>query len=211
MLHRVVRPTPMPATFDALAMASLSGARARSPSTWTSHRLPRWFSMRRDRGILAMVDFNRRFDRDYAELRRVVAAGDVGKVHLIQMTSRGPSLPPLEYIAVSGGQMRHSDRPLLRPREVDRRRGTRGGVRDGLDVDRAETQRIRRRRPIRGHSAVSERRAGSDRQCARQIGDRIRRAHRGTRIDPHGRSRAAIGPGSCISLLEAPGRQRRPA
>ncbi len=59
-----------------------------------------------DRGTVAMVDFNRRFDRDYAELRRVVAAGDVGKVQLIQMTTRGPSLPPLEYIAVSGGQMR---------------------------------------------------------------------------------------------------------
>jgi myo-inositol 2-dehydrogenase/D-chiro-inositol 1-dehydrogenase len=59
-----------------------------------------------DQGILAMVDFNRRFDRDYAELRRVVATGGVGSVHLIQMTTRGPSLPPLDYIAVSGGQMR---------------------------------------------------------------------------------------------------------
>lgn len=57
-------------------------------------------------GIPAMVDFNRRFDRDYAELQRVVASGEVGDVHLIQMTSRGPVLPPLEYIAVSGGQMR---------------------------------------------------------------------------------------------------------
>ena len=44
-----------------------------------------------DQGILAMVDFNRRFDRDYAELRRVVVSGGVGKVQLIQMTSRGPS------------------------------------------------------------------------------------------------------------------------
>ena len=59
-----------------------------------------------DQRIIAMVDFNRRFDRDYAELRRMVATGDVGDVQLIQMTSRGPSLPPLEYIAVSGGQMR---------------------------------------------------------------------------------------------------------
>ena len=58
------------------------------------------------RGIVAMVDFNRRFDRDYAELQRVVAAGEVGTVHLIQMTTRGPVMPPLEYIAVSGGQMR---------------------------------------------------------------------------------------------------------
>lgn len=60
----------------------------------------------KDSGIVAMVDFNRRFDRDYAELRRVVATGGVGTPHLIQMTTRGPSLPPLEYIAVSGGQMR---------------------------------------------------------------------------------------------------------
>ncbi|NQX26195.1 Gfo/Idh/MocA family oxidoreductase [Microbacteriaceae bacterium VKM Ac-2854] len=54
----------------------------------------------------AMVDFNRRFDRDYAELKRIVDAGEVGEIELIQLSTRGPSLPPLEYIAVSGGQMR---------------------------------------------------------------------------------------------------------
>ena len=53
-----------------------------------------------------MVDFNRRFDRDYAELQRVVTSGGIGSVELIQMTSRGPAMPPLEYVAVSGGQMR---------------------------------------------------------------------------------------------------------
>jgi myo-inositol 2-dehydrogenase/D-chiro-inositol 1-dehydrogenase len=58
------------------------------------------------RGIPAMVDFNRRFDRDYAELKRAVHAGEIGDVELIQLTSRGPRMPPLEYIAVSGGQMR---------------------------------------------------------------------------------------------------------
>ena len=57
-------------------------------------------------GIPTMVDFNRRFDRDYAEVRRVVEAGEVGAVELVQLTSRGPAVPPLEYIAVSGGQMR---------------------------------------------------------------------------------------------------------
>jgi len=59
-----------------------------------------------DCGVTAMVDFNRRFDRDYAELRRLVVSGEVGDVHLIQMTTRGPTLPPLSYVAVSGGQMR---------------------------------------------------------------------------------------------------------
>ena len=57
-------------------------------------------------GTRAMVDFNRRFDRDYAELKCAVDAGDIGDVELIQLTSRGPTVPALDYIAVSGGQMR---------------------------------------------------------------------------------------------------------
>ncbi len=59
-----------------------------------------------ERGLRAMVGFNRRFDADYAELKRIVDAGEVGDVELVQMSSRGPSLPPLSYLAVSGGQMR---------------------------------------------------------------------------------------------------------
>lgn len=57
-------------------------------------------------GIRAMVNFNRRFDRDHAELKRLVDAGDLGPLSLLQLTSRGPALPPLEYLKVSGGQMR---------------------------------------------------------------------------------------------------------
>jgi myo-inositol 2-dehydrogenase / D-chiro-inositol 1-dehydrogenase len=59
-----------------------------------------------ERSARTMVNFNRRFDRDYAELNRVVHGGEIGQVELIQLTSRGPALPPLDYIAVSGGQMR---------------------------------------------------------------------------------------------------------
>ncbi|MFK4637419.1 Gfo/Idh/MocA family protein [Paenarthrobacter histidinolovorans] len=57
-------------------------------------------------GVPVMVDFNRRFDRDYGELKRLVDSGAIGTVELIQLTSRGPSMPPLSYVAVSGGQMR---------------------------------------------------------------------------------------------------------
>lgn len=60
----------------------------------------------RARGVPATLDFNRRFDRDHAELRRVVASGGIGDVELLQLTSRGPALPPLEYLRVSGGQLR---------------------------------------------------------------------------------------------------------
>ena len=58
------------------------------------------------KGAKVMVNFNRRFDPDHAELKRIVDAGGVGKVELVQLTSRGPEVPPLEYVKVSGGQMR---------------------------------------------------------------------------------------------------------
>ncbi len=53
-----------------------------------------------------MVNFNRRFDPDHAELKRIVDAGGVGAVELVQLTCRGPVVPPLEYVKVSGGQLR---------------------------------------------------------------------------------------------------------
>lgn len=53
-----------------------------------------------------MVNFNRRFDPDHAELKRIVDAGGVGTVELVQLTCRGPVVPPLEYVKVSGGQLR---------------------------------------------------------------------------------------------------------
>jgi len=58
------------------------------------------------RGTHVMVDFNRRFDHDYAELKRLVDRGEIGDLELVQLSSRGPTMPPLIYIAVSGGQMR---------------------------------------------------------------------------------------------------------
>lgn len=57
-------------------------------------------------GVPAMLDFNRRYDRDHAKLRQIVADGGVGDVELVQLSSRGPSLPPIEYLKISGGQLR---------------------------------------------------------------------------------------------------------
>jgi myo-inositol 2-dehydrogenase/D-chiro-inositol 1-dehydrogenase len=62
----------------------------------------------RDSGVPAMIGFNRRFDASHAALRASVVGGEIGAIELIQMTTRGPSLPPIEYLQVSGGQMRDS-------------------------------------------------------------------------------------------------------
>lgn len=54
-------------------------------------------------GVKLQVGFNRRFDHNFANIKRMVNAGKVGDVHIIKITSRDPAPPPAEYSAVSGG------------------------------------------------------------------------------------------------------------
>ncbi|MEE9415518.1 MAG: inositol 2-dehydrogenase [Acidimicrobiales bacterium] len=54
-------------------------------------------------GVLLQIGFNRRFDASHQAVAHAVADGKVGEPHLVRITSRDPSPPPIEYIAVSGG------------------------------------------------------------------------------------------------------------
>ena len=54
-------------------------------------------------GIGVQIGFNRRFDAAHRHVRDRVAAGDVGEVHLVRISSRDPAPPPIAYIEVSGG------------------------------------------------------------------------------------------------------------
>jgi myo-inositol 2-dehydrogenase/D-chiro-inositol 1-dehydrogenase len=53
-----------------------------------------------------LVGFNRRFDPSFAELKRRIEAGAIGAIEQVIISSRDPGLPPLAYLAVSGGQFR---------------------------------------------------------------------------------------------------------
>src|SRR6201987_1114205 len=57
-------------------------------------------------GVPAMLGFNRRFDPSHVAVKQAVDRGDVGKVEIVQLTSRGPQPPPISYVKVSGGQLR---------------------------------------------------------------------------------------------------------
>jgi myo-inositol 2-dehydrogenase/D-chiro-inositol 1-dehydrogenase len=57
-------------------------------------------------GAALMVGFNRRFDPNFASLRRRVTEGAIGALEIVSITSRDPSPPPLAYIARSGGLFR---------------------------------------------------------------------------------------------------------
>ncbi|WP_419926065.1 inositol 2-dehydrogenase [Candidatus Poriferisocius sp.] len=54
-------------------------------------------------GIPVQVGFNRRFDPSHRYVRDRVAAGDLGDVHLVRISSRDPEPPPLMYLDESGG------------------------------------------------------------------------------------------------------------
>lgn len=53
--------------------------------------------------IKYQVGFNRRFDHNFAAVRKAVVDGKIGETHIIKVTSRDPEPPSAEYAAVSGG------------------------------------------------------------------------------------------------------------
>lgn len=54
-------------------------------------------------GVKLQIGFNRRFDPNFRRVREVVAAGKIGRPHILRITSRDPQPPPIEYVKVSGG------------------------------------------------------------------------------------------------------------
>ena len=54
-------------------------------------------------GVKLQIGFNRRFDPNFHQVRAQVAAGAIGAPHLVRISSRDPSPPPIEYVKVSGG------------------------------------------------------------------------------------------------------------
>jgi myo-inositol 2-dehydrogenase/D-chiro-inositol 1-dehydrogenase len=54
-------------------------------------------------GVKLQVGFNRRFDTNFRKVREAVEAGKIGLPHLLRITSRDPSPPPIDYVRVSGG------------------------------------------------------------------------------------------------------------
>jgi len=54
-------------------------------------------------GVKLQVGFNRRFDPGFRRAREAVAAGQLGRLHLLRITSRDPQPPSPAYVRVSGG------------------------------------------------------------------------------------------------------------
>jgi inositol 2-dehydrogenase len=55
-------------------------------------------------GVPLQIGFQRRFDSGFAEAHRRIAAGEIGRVHLLRSVSYDPYPPPPHYIPTCGGQ-----------------------------------------------------------------------------------------------------------
>jgi myo-inositol 2-dehydrogenase/D-chiro-inositol 1-dehydrogenase len=54
-------------------------------------------------GVPLQVGFNRRFDSNFARVRKAVVSGEIGEPRLLHLISRDPAPPPISYIRSSGG------------------------------------------------------------------------------------------------------------
>jgi len=57
-------------------------------------------------GVPVQLGFNRRFDPAHRAVRESVRAGEIGRLELLEITSRDPGLAPVSYLKVSGGIFR---------------------------------------------------------------------------------------------------------
>jgi myo-inositol 2-dehydrogenase/D-chiro-inositol 1-dehydrogenase len=102
----VASPTPTHVDFLTRAVRAGKAVLCEKPIDLDLRRVD---ACRAEIGALAdrvMVGFNRRFDPSFRDVRTRVAAGEIGTLEQLVITSRDPAPPDAAYIATSGGLLR---------------------------------------------------------------------------------------------------------
>ena len=104
-IDAVIIATPTDLHAEQIEQAARAGKAifCEKPIHLDSERVRACLKVVEETGAQLMVGFNRRFDPNFAEVKRQIDAGAVGNVELVQITSRDPSPPPAEYFAHFGG------------------------------------------------------------------------------------------------------------
>ncbi len=66
-------------------------------------KMQKMIAMYEESKLCYQVGFNRRFDANAQEMKRLINTGKVGTPRMLRITSRDPALPSLDYIKQSGG------------------------------------------------------------------------------------------------------------
>ena len=86
--------------------AALSAGKAvytEKPISHNSTEIAEIVDMAERLGLVFMVGYQRRIDKNFLELHRQCSIGALGPLRMIKCCSRDNPLPPLEYLRVSGG------------------------------------------------------------------------------------------------------------
>ena len=99
-------PTDTHADFIDKAAAAGKAVFCEKPVDLNSARIRETLTRVEKAGIALMIGFNRRFDPNFAALKKRLADGAAGNVELVTILSRDPAPPPVSYIERSGGLFR---------------------------------------------------------------------------------------------------------
>ena len=90
---------------DLIVQAALAGKHifCEKPIAHSLTEIDRALAAVAQAGVKLQIGFNRRFDANFARVRRAVISGEIGTPRLMHIISRDPAPPPLSYIRVSGG------------------------------------------------------------------------------------------------------------
>jgi myo-inositol 2-dehydrogenase/D-chiro-inositol 1-dehydrogenase len=97
--------TPTPTHADLIIAAAAAGKHifCEKPVAMSLEQTDAAVAAAERAGVTLQIGFNRRFDANFARLRRAVAEGEVGTVEIVHIVSRDPAPPPVEYVRSSGG------------------------------------------------------------------------------------------------------------
>ncbi|HXG33155.1 MAG TPA: inositol 2-dehydrogenase [Bryobacteraceae bacterium] len=104
-LEAVIIASPTDTHADYIVQAARAGKHifCEKPIDYDLSRTDAALEAVRRAGVKLQIGFNRRFDANFARLRRAVTSGEIGVLREIHIVSRDPAPPPVSYIRRSGG------------------------------------------------------------------------------------------------------------
>ena len=102
----IATPTTLHAELITAAAEAGKAIFCEKPIDFSEERTRACLAVVAERGVPLMIGFNRRFDPNFRAVRAQIDSGAIGDVEMVQITSRDPGLPPISYLATSGGLFR---------------------------------------------------------------------------------------------------------
>lgn len=97
--------TPTDTHVEMIRKAAAAGKHifCEKPISFSDEETIETYDIVKNAGVKFQIGVNRRFDRNFAQVREHVKNGSIGDIQLLRIDSRDPEAPPLSYVESSGG------------------------------------------------------------------------------------------------------------